>query len=603
MRLYDTARQAVVPFEPGPARHACTRAASRRTTPPTSATPRCTSLRRAAAAPASTSATRPTACATSPTSTTRSSRKARELGVHYLDLAAAEVARFDERHGRPRRAAGVQRAAGHVGHPRHPWLHRHGARPGLRLPGRRLGVLRRHRASPRFGAVSHYTEAEMLAFARRAGRQRRRPRTSATRSTSCCGSRRPPTSRRGRRCGGRAGPGWHIECSALALRELGTTIDLHGGGTDLIFPHHECERAQSEAATGEPFVRHWMHVGDGAHGRREDVEEPRATWCSSTSSARRGIRGPSAWPSSSTTTATSWEWDDDADAPGRGAASTGGSVAAGADGRDAKGLDEVRAALDDDLDTPARPGRHRRRRRPRRGRRWRPPRCSASMLVGPHAPRSQPRARVAASGRRTRAPASCRTASRRWSGPVARRLWQHPPRGLRPSCPPSGGAILCPNHISFLDSAFLHADGAPPDQLRRQGRVHGLVEDEVPVPGHGHDPDRPVGRRGQHSGALRRPTARAASGASCSASSPRAPAAATARSTRATRARPAWPSAPAARSSRSASSAPREIQPPDAKLPKPFRSCTIRIGRPDRPGPVRGPRRRPHRATARSSTR
>jgi L-cysteine:1D-myo-inositol 2-amino-2-deoxy-alpha-D-glucopyranoside ligase len=41
---------------------------------------------------------------------------------------------------------------------------------------------------------------------------------------------------------------------------LGTTLDLHGGGTDLIYPHHECERAQSEAATGEPFVRHWMHV-------------------------------------------------------------------------------------------------------------------------------------------------------------------------------------------------------------------------------------------------------------------------------------------------------------------------------------------------------
>ena len=55
-------------------------------------------------------------------------------------------------------------------------------------------------------------------------------------------------------------PGWHIECSALALRELGTTIDLHGGGADLIFPHHECERAQSEAATGEPFVKHWMHT-------------------------------------------------------------------------------------------------------------------------------------------------------------------------------------------------------------------------------------------------------------------------------------------------------------------------------------------------------
>src|SRR5579885_551805 len=43
------------------------------------------------------------------------------------------------------------------------------------------------------------------------------------------------------------------------MRELGTTIDLHGGGGDLVFPHHECEAAQSEAATGEPFVRHWMH--------------------------------------------------------------------------------------------------------------------------------------------------------------------------------------------------------------------------------------------------------------------------------------------------------------------------------------------------------
>jgi L-cysteine:1D-myo-inositol 2-amino-2-deoxy-alpha-D-glucopyranoside ligase len=44
------------------------------------------------------------------------------------------------------------------------------------------------------------------------------------------------------------------------MRELGTTIDLHGGGSDLIFPHHECEAAQSEAATGELFVRHWMHA-------------------------------------------------------------------------------------------------------------------------------------------------------------------------------------------------------------------------------------------------------------------------------------------------------------------------------------------------------
>jgi L-cysteine:1D-myo-inositol 2-amino-2-deoxy-alpha-D-glucopyranoside ligase len=57
-------------------------------------------------------------------------------------------------------------------------------------------------------------------------------------------------------------PGWHIECSAMATKYLGPTVDIHGGGADLIFPHHECEIAQTELATGEePFVRYWMHVG------------------------------------------------------------------------------------------------------------------------------------------------------------------------------------------------------------------------------------------------------------------------------------------------------------------------------------------------------
>jgi cysteinyl-tRNA synthetase len=59
--------------------------------------------------------------------------------------------------------------------------------------------------------------------------------------------------------GGR--PGWHIECSAMILKELGQRIDIHGGGNDLIFPHHENEIAQSESATGEPFVRYWVHNG------------------------------------------------------------------------------------------------------------------------------------------------------------------------------------------------------------------------------------------------------------------------------------------------------------------------------------------------------
>jgi cysteinyl-tRNA synthetase len=56
-------------------------------------------------------------------------------------------------------------------------------------------------------------------------------------------------------------PGWHIECSAMAQRYLGETFDIHGGGVDLIFPHHENEIAQAEAATGEPFARAWMHNG------------------------------------------------------------------------------------------------------------------------------------------------------------------------------------------------------------------------------------------------------------------------------------------------------------------------------------------------------
>jgi len=60
---------------------------------------------------------------------------------------------------------------------------------------------------------------------------------------------------------GEGRPGWHIECSAMAMEYLGETLDVHGGGEDLIFPHHENEIAQTEAATDKPFVRHWIHNG------------------------------------------------------------------------------------------------------------------------------------------------------------------------------------------------------------------------------------------------------------------------------------------------------------------------------------------------------
>ena len=59
---------------------------------------------------------------------------------------------------------------------------------------------------------------------------------------------------------GRGRPGWHIECSSMAMKHLGETMDIHAGGEDLLFPHHENEIAQSELATGKPFARYWVHV-------------------------------------------------------------------------------------------------------------------------------------------------------------------------------------------------------------------------------------------------------------------------------------------------------------------------------------------------------
>jgi L-cysteine:1D-myo-inositol 2-amino-2-deoxy-alpha-D-glucopyranoside ligase len=110
-----------------------------------------------------------------------------------------------------------------------------------------------------FGSVSHHDRTRMLVLARERGGNvddpnKRDPLDFVLWQPSAADEPSWDT------IWGAGRPGWHIECSALALRELGTTLDLHGGGTDLIYPHHECERAQSEAATGEPFVRHWMHV-------------------------------------------------------------------------------------------------------------------------------------------------------------------------------------------------------------------------------------------------------------------------------------------------------------------------------------------------------
>ncbi|HEV3494925.1 MAG TPA: cysteine--tRNA ligase, partial [Actinomycetes bacterium] len=111
----------------------------------------------------------------------------------------------------------------------------------------------------RFGQVSHLGREEMLELAAERGGK---PDDPAKRDPLDFVLWQPsaPDEPSWASMWGAGRPGWHIECSALALRELGTTLDLHGGGADLIFPHHECEAAQSEAATGERFVRHWLHA-------------------------------------------------------------------------------------------------------------------------------------------------------------------------------------------------------------------------------------------------------------------------------------------------------------------------------------------------------
>jgi len=123
-------------------------------------------------------------------------------------------------------------------------------------------------SAPKFGYESRYDLATMLALAAERGGDPERP-----------GKRHPldPVLWRTERPGepswaspmGAGRPGWHIECSVIAGNRLGPTIDVQGGGSDLIFPHHECSAAHSEVLTGvAPFARHYTHAGmislDGA---------------------------------------------------------------------------------------------------------------------------------------------------------------------------------------------------------------------------------------------------------------------------------------------------------------------------------------------------
>ncbi len=192
--------------------------------------------------------------------------KARTLGVHYLDLAASEVARFD----RDMVALGLL--------PPDSEPRATSAIPEILLMIEEIldagfayqkggAVYFDVSKCEDFGSVSHLSRDEMLEAARERGGNvddpnKKDPLDFVLWQPSL--SDEPAWDSRF----GPGRPGWHIECSALALRELGPTIDIHGGGYDLIFPHHECESAQSKCATKADFVDIWMHVGmvylDGA---------------------------------------------------------------------------------------------------------------------------------------------------------------------------------------------------------------------------------------------------------------------------------------------------------------------------------------------------
>jgi L-cysteine:1D-myo-inositol 2-amino-2-deoxy-alpha-D-glucopyranoside ligase len=272
-------------------------------------------------------------------------RKAKELGVHYLDLAAAETARFDDdmsalgmipSWSEPRATSAIADIRGFIGMV----LDRgHAYEAG--------GAVYFEVSSwPEFGAISGYDRDTMLALAAERGGKpddphKRDPLDFVLWQPSDEGEPAWDS------LWGPGRPGWHIECSALALRELGTTIDLHGGGSDLIFPHHECEAAQSSAATGEPFVRHWMHQAmvrmDGAKmskslGNLVFVSELRKIW--DTRAIRLAIVAHHY--------RTEWEWNDDLMPTA--ATRLERWLAAGAG---AGAVEEVRAALDSDLDTPS----------------------------------------------------------------------------------------------------------------------------------------------------------------------------------------------------------------------------------------------------------
>ncbi len=348
MRLFDTARQAVVPFEPGPivSMYVC------------GITPYdATHLGHAATYVTYDVLQRRLRDLGHETRMVRNItdvdddmlRAARIRGVHYLDLAYAETRKFDD----------DMAALGNI----EPWSEPRasGAIPDIR--GFIAALIETGCAyaaggsvyfsvnctGGRFGHISRLDRSRMLAIGQNRGEDpddpnKRDPLDFVLWRPSDVGEPAWESA------WGPGRPGWHVECSVLALREFGDTIDLHGGGTDLVFPHHECEAAQSEATTGEIFARHWLHQAMVLlHGEKMSKSRGNLVFINTL----RETHDPMAIRLALLAHhyRTSWEWDDaelvtaaDRLALWRGAGSS--------EEPDGSALDAVRSALDDDLDTP-----------------------------------------------------------------------------------------------------------------------------------------------------------------------------------------------------------------------------------------------------------
>jgi L-cysteine:1D-myo-inositol 2-amino-2-deoxy-alpha-D-glucopyranoside ligase len=274
-------------------------------------------------------------------------RKARQLGVNYLDLASREMAKFERDmrlinlmpvYSEPRATGAIPEILTMIGD-----LFESGH--AYQVDG---WVYFEASTFERFGQVSHEDRASMLELAAQQGGSPDDPRKRDPLDFVLWQpSLEDEPAWESRWGAGR--PGWHIECSALARRELGETLDVHGGGRDLAFPHHECEAAQSESVTLKPFVRHWLHVGlVGLGGVKMSKSLGNLVFVSDL--AQRAEPSAVRLAMLDQHYRSDWEWREELLSGAQSRLATWRSTLSG---RPSSVLQDVRDALDDDLNTCA----------------------------------------------------------------------------------------------------------------------------------------------------------------------------------------------------------------------------------------------------------